>query len=100
MVLPSGQSDSLVLPQTSSFFILLVRPGPSPLGIPGAVLLLLFLRSCLFFPLGSGTRGGTFIGSGIHNQHLKPVFNIGKAYIRVVIQGQNLGIRIQFLQLL
>lgn len=33
----------------------------------------------------------------VHNQHLKPILNIRKAHIRVIIQRQKLNIRIQLL---
>ena len=34
----------------------------------------------------------------VHDQHLKPVFNIGEADVRIVVQGQDLCVRIKGFQ--
>ena len=34
----------------------------------------------------------------IHNKHLQTVFNIRKAYVRIIVKRQQLNIREQFLQ--
>ena len=38
-----------------------------------------------------------FLSFCVHHQHLQPVFNVREAHIRIVIEGKDLGVRIELL---